>query len=69
MKKKKEVKRHLSAAEERISTLESLVLEKDKQVNRLHIYSRRQGERGAPTPVMRGSVRNGRDRRGELFEC
>ena len=57
MKKKKEVKRQLVAAEKRIETLEGLVLEKDKQINRLYIYSRRQGERGAPT--MRSSVSTG----------
>merc|ERR1711953_1437565 len=57
MKKKKEVKRQLVAAEARIKTLEGLVVEKDKQINRLYIYSRRQGERGAPT--MRSSVSTG----------
>ena len=57
MKKKKEVKRQLVAAEERIKTLEGTVLEKDKQINRLYIYSRRQGERGAPT--IRSSVSTG----------
>ena len=38
MKKKKEVKRQLVAAEARIKTLEGLVVEKDKQINRLYIY-------------------------------
>ena len=57
MKKKKEVRRQLVAAEERIKTLEGMVVEKDKQINRLYIYSRRQGERGAPT--MRSSVSTG----------
>ena len=57
MKKKKEVKRQLVAAEERIKMLEGMVMEKDKQINRLYIYSRRQGERGAPT--MRSSVSTG----------
>ena len=55
VKKKKEVKKQLAATEERVKTLESMVMEKDKLINRLHIYSRRQGERGAPT-TMRGSV-------------
>ena len=36
MKKKKEVKRQLVAAEARIKTLEGLVVEKDKQINRLY---------------------------------
>ena len=57
MKKKKEVKKKLAASEEMIKTLEGMVVEKDKQINRLYIYSRRQGERGAPT--MRSSVSTG----------
>jgi hypothetical protein len=61
MKKKKEVRRQLAASADRIKTLEGLVLDKDKQINRLHIYSRRQGERGAPTQsaTMRSSVSKG----------
>ena len=59
VKKKKEVKKQLAATEERVKTLENMVMEKEKLINRLHIYSRRQGERGAPT-AMRGSVGHSR---------